>query len=118
MDKLTDKSSKAHLEPKGVNYDITDRNKIFTSSLPLQYSKHPGKETQPETGCTMKRHNSDTSSPKPKPNLPLKSTSEFIGSKVSFFDKHNRILNGTLRWVGKNKVDGAEILGIEAVSSP
>jgi len=117
MDKLTASSSKVHLEPKilkkGAKYDITD-GYSKTISLPLQ---HPGEKTQPETGRTMKRHNSDTSSHKPKSNLPLKSTSQFISSKVSFFDKHNRILNGTLRWVGKNEVHGTKILGIQAVSS-
>jgi len=126
MDKLTDKSSKAHLEPKvskplrkDANFDITDKRKLIASktfSLPF-YSKYPGQEMQTETGCTIKRRNSDILSRKPKPNLPLKSASQLIGSKVSFFDKHDRILSGTLRWVGKNKVDGAEILGIEAVSS-
>jgi len=36
--------------------------------------------------------------------------------KVSFYDKHNRKLSGTLRWVGKNEIDGSKMLGVEAVS--
>ena len=44
--------------------------------------------------------------------------SKLVGSRVSFFDKHNRKLYGTLRWIGKSEVNGAEEIlhGIEAVS--
>ena len=39
-----------------------------------------------------------------------------IGNKISFYDKYNRKLSGTLRWIGNNEVDGSKMLGVEAVS--
>ncbi|XP_065915051.1 dual specificity protein kinase splB-like isoform X2 [Dysidea avara] len=37
-----------------------------------------------------------------------------IGNKISFYDKYNRKLSGTLRWIGNNEVDGSKMLGVEA----
>ena len=52
------------------------------------------------------------------PSKPHFKKSKLVGSRVSFFDKHNRKLYGTVRWIGKSEVNGTEEIlhGIEAVS--
>ena len=39
-----------------------------------------------------------------------------IGDKIYFYDKHNRKLSGTLRWIGESE-NGLDIVGVEAVSN-
>ena len=136
MDKLlAEKSANVHVEPKisklqkkASSTDITDSGEMVaakTACLPLD-SKHFGKDVQPQTGSSKDWRNSTASSlqekSKPKlqeqsivsPSKPSLKFSQTIGSKVTFYDRHNRQITGKLRWVGKN--EGVDMLGIEAVS--
>ena len=51
-------------------------------------------------------------------NPPLSSGGDKIklGSLVTFLDINNHVEKGVVRWVGRNKSDDTEIVGIETVS--
>jgi len=129
IDKLFEIPEKVHKHSKGLkkSYSV---DTVATKVTDIKTSRHvllQSGGTVPlsvfEDATDQVRHNTMPASTllQVKQDLLLSMKAKTISTtpldgKVSFYDKHNRKLSGTLRWVGKNEVDGSKMLGVEAVS--
>ena len=72
------------------------------------------KLSKPETSKSSQVQETVQPYPSQIQDVPLK-----LGDIVTFYDDNDKIVNGFVRWIGRNKdvfPDGTEVVGIETVS--